>query len=218
MDSNDDGPPYWWLKSRERDPQPISLSPLPPISQELPPSLSLLPLADVPVIVERDPPLTSLPGLSTSPQLPPSSSSLLFEAMAIDRLDHQERDGHNSQCDIISVNPFAPIVEPPPEPQSLEELLYFRYGYSLDEILDRPMPSFSQHNSEHFNTWTKICQSVGGQTFESSAVTSNFESIQEFLVALETTGDQPLHAVPAKFWDLSPWNSNPLTSGKLITT
>lgn len=70
------------------------------------------------------------------------------------------------------------------------------------------MPSFSQHNSERFNTWTKICRSVGGQAFESSTETSNFESIKEFLVALETSG--PLHGVPAKFWDLSPWNSNSL--------
>jgi hypothetical protein len=59
--------------------------------------------------------------------------------MAIDRLDHPERDGHivqpvpdpeldlfnASKQDVISVYSIAPIVEPPPEPQSLEELLHF---------------------------------------------------------------------------------------------
>ena len=75
------------------------------------------------------------------------------------------------------------------------------------------MPLFSQHNSERFDSWAKICRSVGGQAFqvEASAGTSNFESIQEFLVALEASGLQSLHAVPARFWDLSPWNSNPLS-------
>jgi hypothetical protein len=55
--------------------------------------------------------------------------------MAIDGSDDPE-NGHNDQPipdpeldlfnasmqDVISVNPVAPIVEPPPEPQSLEEL------------------------------------------------------------------------------------------------
>jgi hypothetical protein len=305
MDTDDDGPPYEWLKSGERDPQPSSLPPPPPMSSEHPlSSSSLPPLADVPIIEERDPPPPTSLGLFTSPQHPPSSSSLPLGAMAIDKSDHPERDpqpsffpgrglqppslpplptislecppssllpradvpmieegdppptslsglstspqyspsssslpleamarshhsggdGHNvrpvpdpeldllsaSRQDVIAVNPVAPIVEPPPEPQSLEKLLYFRYGYSLDEVLDQPMPLFSQHNSGRFNTWTKICRSVGGQAFESSAATSNFESIREFLAALETS-DQPLHGVPAKYWDLSPWNSNPLS-------
>ena len=257
MDSDDDGPPYWSLESRERDPQPKFLPPPPPISPERPPSSLLSPLPDIPIIVERDAPPTSLPGLSISPERPPSSllpplpdvpivverdppptsfpglstspqnppSSLPLEAIAIDGSDHPDRDGLNvqpvpdpeldlfnaSKQDVISLNPVAPIVEPPPEPQSLEELLYFRYGYSLDEVLDHPMPSFSQHNSERFNNWAKMCRSVGGQAFESSPATSNFESIQEFLVALDTSGHRPLHGVPAKFWDLSPWNSNSLS-------
>jgi len=116
-----------------------------------------------------------------------------------------------SKQDVISVNPVAPIVEPAPEPQSLVELLYFRYGYSFDEVLDQPMPSFSQHNSDHFGTWIKICRSVGGQAFESSGASSNLGAIREFLVALETSGARALHGVPAKFWDLSPWNSNSLS-------
>jgi len=69
MDSDDDGP-YRWFNSREKDPQPISLPPLLPISPERPPSSSL---ADVPIIVEGDPPSASLPGLSISPERPPSS-------------------------------------------------------------------------------------------------------------------------------------------------
>jgi len=234
MDSDDDGPPYGLFDSRDRDPQPTSLPLLPPISSERPPSSSLI-IAGLSMPLERppssllppladDPPPTSLPGLSTSPQLP-LSSSLPPEAMAVDGSNHAERDGrivqpvpdpeldifNASRQDVISVNPVAPIVEPPPEPQSLEELLYFRYGYYLDEVVDEPMPSFSQHNSEHFNTWTKICRSVGGQAFESSAATSNFQSFQEFLVALEASRHQPLHGVPAKFWDLSPWNSKSLS-------
>jgi hypothetical protein len=209
MDSDDDGP---------------SVSPEHP-----PPSSSLPPLADdVSMNVERDPSLPPPPfsGLSTSPQHPPSSSSLPLEAMAIDGSDHPGRDGYivqpvpdpeldlfnASKQDVISVYPVAPIVEPPPEPQSLEELLHFRYGYSLDEALDQPMPSFSEHNFEHFDTWTKLCRSVGGQAFELSAATSNSKSIPEFLVALENEGHKkPLHGVPAKFWDLSPWNSNSLS-------
>jgi hypothetical protein len=209
----------------EKDPPSTSLSG-PSTSPQHPPSSSSLPLEAM-AIVERDPSPTSLFCPSASPQHPqaPSSSSLPLEAMVIDGSDHPERDGHNvqpvpdteldlfnaSRQDVISVNPVTPIVEPPPEPQFLEDLLYFRYGYSLDEVLDQPMPSFSQHNSKRFDSWTKICRSVGGQAFESSAATSNYESIQEFLVALEMSGHQPLHGVPAKFWDLSPWNSHSLS-------
>jgi hypothetical protein len=190
-----------------------------------PPSSSLLP---PPSLGERDPPPASLPGLSTSPQHAPSSSSLPLEAMDIDGSDHSERDGHNAQPvpdleldpfkaskqDVISVNPAAPAVEPPPEPQSLEELLYFRYGYSFDDQLDQPMPSPPQHNPELLNTWIKICRSVGGQAYESeseSSAVTNFESIREFLVALDASDGRALHVVPAKFWDLSPWNNNSLS-------
>ena len=214
------------------DVQLPSLPPLPSVSPEHPPPLSSLPLLadDVSMNVERDPsppppPPPPFPGLSMSPQHPPSPLSLPLEAMAIDRLDHPERDGHivqpvpdpeldlfnASKQDVIPVYPIAPIVKLPPEPQFFEELLHFRYGYSLNEALDQPMPSFSQHNSECFNTWTKICRSVGGQAFESSATTPNFESIAEFLVTLENSGHQPLHGVPAKFWDLTPWNSSSLS-------
>jgi hypothetical protein len=126
--------------------QPPSLPPLLSVSLEHPPPLSLLPpLADdVSMNVERDllppPPLPPpFPGLSTSPQHPPSSSSLPPETMTIDGLDHPEKDGHiiqpvpdleldlfnASKQDAISVYFIAPIVEPLPEPQSLEELLHF---------------------------------------------------------------------------------------------
>ena len=209
----------------------ILVDPSAPIVEPL--SSSLLP---PPGPRERDPPPTSLPGLSTSLQHAPSSSSLRpLEAMDIDRLDHPERDGHNAQPvpdleldlfkaskqDVISVNPAAPVVEPPPEPQSLEELLYFRYGYTLDKQLDQPMPSFSQHNPKHFNTWLKICRSVGGQAYQSeseSSAVKNLESIREFLVALDSdmSNRQALHVVPAKFWDLSPWNNNSLSGASNI--
>ena len=159
----------------ERGLPPASLPDL-SISPERPPSSLLPPLADVPVIVERYPPPTCLPGSSTSPWHPPSSP-LPPEAMAIDGSDHPERDDDHFQSvpdpdldlfnaskqDLISVHPVAPIVEPPPERQSLDELLYFQYGYSPDETLDQPMPLFSQHNSERFDSWAKICRSVGGQ-------------------------------------------------------
>ena len=159
-----------------------------------------------------------------------------LEPMSVDGSDDPE-NGRNDQLipdpeldlfnaskqDVISVNPLAPIVEPPPEPQSLEALLYYRYGYSLDEGLEALlchqegcsldegldkafMPSFSLHDRKHFDNWTKICRSVGGQVFESSVASSNLESIEEFLVALEASDTQILHNVPAKFWDLSPWN------------
>ena len=211
MDSDDDGPPYGWFKGGDSQPtslpglqHPSASPPLPlePMDvdrsdhperdshnvQTIPvPEQGVNPLS--PIVEPPTPPPSSLPGLSI-PQHPLSSPSLPLESL--DGLDHLEKDGHTVQpvdlfngtkLDVISVNPVAPIVEPPPEPQSLEELLYYRYGYSHDEVLDQPMPSFSQHNSEHYNTWTKICRSVGGQAFESSAVT-NFESIREFLSLL----------------------------------
>jgi hypothetical protein len=120
IDSDDDGPPYRWLKPMERDPQLTSLpggypqppsppSPLPK-SLECPLSLFLLPpLADVSIIVGKDQPPTFLSGLSTSPQHPLSSLSLPLEAMVIDRLDHPERDPQPTFLKFTTTISFSPL-------------------------------------------------------------------------------------------------------------
>ena len=107
MDSDDDGPPYGWFKSRERDPPPTSLPGL-SISPECPPSL-LPPLADDPIVVERDPP-------------PTSSSSLPLGAMAIDGSDHPESDGLNIPSLLPPLADDPIIVERDPPPTSSSSL------------------------------------------------------------------------------------------------
>ena len=94
--------------------------------------------------------------IPTNSYQPPGFQAFRLECVGegklLATLPHQQQQTYHHYVD-LNVITFAPIVEPLLEPESLEELLYCQYGYSLDEVLDQPM-LLSQHNSECFNTWT----------------------------------------------------------------
>ena len=138
---------------------------------------------------------------STGPPLPASSQ--------VDRdLDPDELFGA-SQQDVLALNPITPSVQPPPKPLLLEDLIYFRYGYSLDEEPYRGREPAYEASPNPFNNWTAVCRSVGGQGLHS--LEKSHGPIVDFLLALSVS-QQPFREVPGKYWDLSPGHAEPLTS------
>jgi hypothetical protein len=141
---------------------------------------------------------------------PKTGSAEDSDKMDIDEGNEEEMDLFEaSKQDVIYVNPIAPVQEPPPETQFIEDLVYYRYGFTLSESPYEP----AQNVPVVLKHWSTVCCAVGGQRLISSAK-ENQEPIMDFLNTLLSV-DQPWHDVPARYWDLSPWNNdclNKLTS------
>jgi len=114
-----------------------------------------------------------------------------------------------SQQDVLALNPITPSVQPPPKALFLEDLIYYRYGYSMDEEPYLGREPRYEGSSSLFNNWTAVCRSVGGQGL--SSMEKSRDPITDFLSALSVSR-QPFHEVPGKYWDLSPGNGEPLAS------
>jgi len=114
-----------------------------------------------------------------------------------------------SKEDVLALNPLTPSVQPPPQPQFLEDLIYYWYGYCLDEEPYQGHKLAFEKSFNPFNYWVTVCRAVGGQGLSSSE--KNHAPIIDFLVAL-LGSRQPYHEVPGKYWDISAGNSEPLTS------
>ena len=114
-----------------------------------------------------------------------------------------------SKQDVLSQHPLTPSVQPPPQSHLIEDLIYYRYGYNLNETpYQGPSPAFAK-SPNHFEDWSSICGAVGGKGL--SASQNGRAPITDFLVAL-LASKEPFHDVPGKYWDLSPGNSEPLKS------
>ncbi|KAF9470270.1 hypothetical protein BDN70DRAFT_730084 [Pholiota conissans] len=113
-----------------------------------------------------------------------------------------------TQEDVVNCHPISSYQDsPPPVQYGLEDLVYERYGFTLDEEPYSGIPS-SCNIREHFKDWTSACRGVGGQDLESTS-TQRRQPIIDFLNILCGVA-RPLHEVPSKYWDLSPGNLYPL--------
>jgi hypothetical protein len=88
---------------------------------------------------------------------------------------------------------------------TLDDLLYYRYGFSLSESPYSGIPA-SVKATRNLRSWTEVCRAVGGQHLESSPVVDK-NAIQDFLSILAGCVD-PYKDVPGKYWDLSPLGQN----------
>jgi hypothetical protein len=100
--------------------------------------------------------------------------------------------------DILSRNPINPAVEPPPEVQYLEDLVYYRYGFFLDDGVPYERP---QEFRITLKDWSSVCRSVGGQHLDLSSRKSR-PPITDFVNILANVRN-PFNQVPSKYWDLS---------------
>jgi len=110
-----------------------------------------------------------------------------------------------SAQDILSRNPISAPHEPPPEVQFLEDLVYYRYGFHLDEE-----PYESPNGIKVWiKGWTAVCRSVGGQHLDLSSK-KNQSPISDFVNILAHI-THPFNDMPSKYWDLGPDNYGSLS-------
>jgi hypothetical protein len=122
--------------------------------------------------------------------------------------DEDEEDPYDaSRQDVLNAYSFVPLDLEPMPITTLEDLLYYRYGFSLNERAYTGIPSSYQGKTYAFRSWPEVCRAVGGQELESSAL--NHRAIEHFLSILAACSN-PLKEVPGKYWDLSPSGRNPI--------
>ena len=176
------------------------------LSDATPPVLGV---QDVPMQDIRDTPHTLIPPVGL-PMDSPAPASPVLEAQNVPSHDIQDARSPSAPAqDVINRHPPTPDVQPPLQSHSIEDLIYYRYGYCLNETpYQGPSPAFASAPN-HFKHWVALCNAVDGKGL--SASEGGHAPITDFFVAL-LASQEPLRDVPGKYWDLSPENTGPLTS------
>ena len=105
-----------------------------------------------------------------------------------------------SRAIVLSVNPLDSTIHFGIQTDSLEDYIYYRFGFRLDENPYTGVPS----SKCNFGDWLEVLRSLGCHQLDS--LPANRQPIKDFLECLLST-DNPLRDVPAKFWDLNASNS-----------
>jgi len=118
------------------------------------------------------------------------------------RLDSDPRE--ESDGDLLTLSRAVVLSVHPPDPttvfgiqtDSLEDYVYYRFGFRLNE---NPYTGvLSSASSATFRDWLEVRRALGCQQLDVSA--SCQKPLQDFLECLLSA--DPLRVVPAKFWDL----------------
>jgi hypothetical protein len=112
-----------------------------------------------------------------------------------------------SRQDVLNAYSFVPLDLEPMPITTLDDLVYYRYGFSLNENPYKGIPSSYKASTYTFRSWPECCRAVGGQQLESSAL--DRKAIEDFLSILAVCRN-PFEDVPGKYWDLSPLGRNPI--------
>jgi hypothetical protein len=171
------------------------------------------------IVEESDPAPQSVP---TPAQVASDPPPMHIDSETLSRVPQSEGDYNGSddseddqdpydasRQDVFNAYSFAALDLEQMPVTSLDDLLYFRYGFSLKETSYTGIPSsVSKAATRSIRSWTEVCRTVGGQQLESSAVV-NRAAIQDFLSILAGCPD-PFKDMPGKYWDLSPSGLNPI--------
>ena len=122
-------------------------------------------------------------------------------------MDDDEDPYDISKKDVLNAYSLVALDLEPMPITTLDDLLYFRYGFSLNENPYTGIPPLFQGKTYSFRSWIEVSRSVGGQQLESSTV--NRGAIEDFLSILAGCND-PFKHMPGKYWDLSPLGQNPI--------
>ena len=142
--------------------------------------------------------------------MPLQQPNLQSEGDFIDSDEDDEDPYDTSMKDVLNAYSFVALDLEQMPVTTLDDLLYYRYGFSLKESPYTGVPlSVTKVNMRTFRSWTEVCRSVGGQQLESSAVMADRKAIEDFLSILAGSTD-PFKDVPGKYWDLSPFGLNPI--------
>ena len=113
-----------------------------------------------------------------------------------------------SSKDVLAANSFQLVIFSASKAETVEDLIYYRYGFDLHDHPYSGVPASIQQVT--FRDWQEVCRSVGGQRLATSG--ANQKPITDFLGCL-LASKSPLGYVPDKFWDLdleSPLSLNEL--------
>jgi len=129
--------------------------------------------------------------------------------------DKDDEDPYEvTRKDVLNAHSFvAPDLEEMPV-ATLNDLLYYSYGYSLSESPSSytGIPSsVSMDKTRPIRNWTEVCRAVGGQQLESSVAIGDRAAVKDFLSILAGCSD-PFEDVPGKYWDLSPSGHIPIVN------
>jgi hypothetical protein len=194
-------------------PAQVASDPLPTVVETTPISVSLPDQVAsdlLPMAVDSTPLPVSSPGQVTSDLLPMAVdlTPLPVSSPAQVATHKDDEDPYvASREDVLNAYSFVPLDLELMPITTLDDLLYFRYGFSLNEKLYKGIPSSYKAGTLTFRSWTEVCRAVGGQELESLAL--NHRPIQDFLSILAGCSN-PLKDVPGKYWDLSPLGKKPI--------
>lgn len=111
-----------------------------------------------------------------------------------------------SKQDILHLNPISEVQEQFPAFQTIEDVLFYRYGYFIDEIPYQGVPITHENFKRTFKSFSTLCCAVGGQHL--SVIQQ--EPIIDFIDIL-IASTRPFNNMPSKYWDLNLSNSAALT-------
>jgi len=144
---------------------------------------------------------------------PPSTSahpaSADCDALPLEDANDDDMETDNlfdaSSKDVLAANKFHCVAFTNSNAQTVEDLIYYRFGFSLNE---RPYSGVPPSIIPvPFSSWEELTCAVGGQKMQSLG--TNQCAISDFLGSLLSTAD-PLQDVPGKYWDLSAEGADPL--------
>lgn len=122
---------------------------------------------------------------------------------ANDEMDDDDVFNFTKQ-DVLARNLIPGVEQPPPKQQFIEDLVYYRYGFSMNETSYQA----ADLRNRRLKNWHTTCRAVGGQHLDYSSK-ANQQPIMDFLNILANSS-RPFHEVPGQYWDLSPGNHAPL--------
>jgi len=179
----------------------------PPISLTMPAQVASDPLPMVVDSVDSTPLPDSSPAQVAIYDLQHPDPQFKGDFVGADELEDGENPYDASRQDVLNAYSFAPLNLEPMPITTLDDLLYYRYGFSLNERYYTGIPSSFNAGTYTFRSWPEICRAVGGQDLESSVL--NRAAIEDFLSILAACRN-PFKDVPGKYWDLSPLGQNPI--------
>jgi hypothetical protein len=70
-----------------------------------------------------------------------------------------------SKQDVLNAYSFVALNLEQPPITTLDDLLYYRYGFSLNEEPYNGIPASVDAKTRSLHSWTQVCRAVGGQDF-----------------------------------------------------
>ena len=146
------------------------------------------------------------PALSTLVLPTPADRGVLPQRDEIIEDEEREDLFDASSKDVLAANLFHCVTFASSLAQTVDDLVYYRFGFSLNEHPYSGVPS--DITPVAFRTFQEVVRAVGGQHMQFSG--TNERVITDFLGCLLSTRN-PLRDVPGKYWDLSSMGADPLT-------